>query len=79
MRDETKFFARAPRHLILTTKTAEFLADAVLAKWDHLPVAKITFDDITIGRDGTAVASETAVPFVVDQVRARFPKLVTSD
>ena len=76
IRDETKFFARAPRHLILTTRNGDTLVSPVLAAWDRLPVDQITFDEVTLSRDGTAVALETAFEFIVDEVRARFPKLV---
>ena len=75
-RDETRFFARAPRHLVLTTRASSHLLVApVLAAWDRLPVTKLSVADVTLSRDGTAVAAETAHAIAIEQVRARFPHL----
>jgi len=75
-KDEHKFFSRTPRHAILHTRSeAEFLAHDVLAAWDKLPLAAITFNGITLHRDGRAVAEEFAHAGAIEVVRKKFPKL----
>ncbi len=61
-RDEATFFARAPRHLTLMERGGDddVLVTAVLAAWPRLPVAKLTFANITLDKDGTARASPDA-------------------
>ncbi len=67
-RDEAKFFTRAPRHLELVERagSVDRLAQPVIAAWPRLPLAKLTFGGITLGRDGIASAG----PDVSDAVRA---------
>jgi hypothetical protein len=54
-RDQARFFARAPRHLVLTERDGDddALAPAVLTAWPRLPLAKLTMGGVTIARDGT--------------------------
>ena len=73
-RDEAKFFARAPRHLLLVEKAGrdEGLVDAVLAAWPRLPLERLTFGGVTLARDGTATAAPAANDVICQQVAARF-------
>jgi hypothetical protein len=74
IRDETRFFARAPRHLLLEERTNrdDALVPEVLAAWDRLPLDKVTVAGITLGRDGIAHARASASAHALDLVRARF-------
>lgn len=74
IRDDMRFFARAPRHLILVERLShdEQLVEPVLAKWGRLPLDKLTFGGVTIARDGTATASDFANEFVKQRVAAKF-------
>jgi hypothetical protein len=74
IRDETQFFTRTPRHLLLEERTNRdhVLVPEVLAAWDRLPLDKVTVAGITLGRDGIAHASASAPANALDLVRARF-------
>jgi hypothetical protein len=74
IRDELRFFARSPRHLILTERNrgGDSLVHHVLAAWDRLPLAKCTVAGITLARDDTAVASSDASEYSIGHVRTRF-------
>jgi hypothetical protein len=74
IRDEMKFFARAPRHLILTERSArdDELVEPVLAAWDRLPVVTVTVAGVTLHRDDTATVDEYATSAALVQIRRRF-------
>jgi hypothetical protein len=73
-RDETRFFARSPRSVILVERAGagDALVSHVLAAWSRLPVARLTVAGIALSRDGTAVAARDASEAALAQVRARF-------
>jgi hypothetical protein len=76
-RDELRFWSRTPRHAVLTTGSGpDFLAHDVLAAWDRLPLAAITFNGVTLHRDGRAVAGRNAHRGAIEVVRKQFPGLV---
>ncbi|MBA2538746.1 MAG: hypothetical protein H0V17_03850 [Deltaproteobacteria bacterium] len=67
-RDEAKFFARVPRHLVLVERAndVDALAKPAIAAWPRLPLHKLTIGGVTLGREGIA----SALPGVSDAMRA---------
>jgi hypothetical protein len=72
-RDELRFFARSPRHLLLVerARSGDALLPHVLDAWDRLPLDKCTVAGITLARDGSAVATD-ASDAAIALVRPRF-------
>jgi hypothetical protein len=73
-RDELKFFARTPRHLVLRERVGDddALVQPVLAAWGRLPLDKLTIAGVTLSRDGTAIAEGGVSDFIRHHVATRF-------